>query len=144
MSGKTHKIWLKISSILSMLYAALFFLGSIPKTKGAIEFVLDISSWPFDNVQNYDANTTEFLSAISGGILFGWAILIWLLSSKIYDLAPEQVRKIVLISLLSWFVVDSSGSIFSGNSNNAVTNIFLLIILVGPLWVPAKNIKYAT
>ena len=104
-----------------------------------IEWILDLSSWPIDNAQNYEANTTVFLSAILGGVLFGWGLLIWFLSSRIYDLAPEQTRKIVLYSVLSWFMVDNLGSYLSGNPNNCIANIFLLLVLIGPLWKPMNT-----
>lgn len=139
MTHITHKFWLKIAAISIIAYAILFFLGTLKQTDKLIEVILDISSWPIDGLQNYDANSTVFLSALLGGILFGWGILIWLLSSKIYDIAPEQTRKIVLISLISWFVIDGLGSIFSENPNNVIANIFLLLVLVGPLWKPAKD-----
>ncbi|PIB38284.1 hypothetical protein [Maribacter sp. 4G9] len=139
MTHKTHKFWLKVTAISIITYAVLFFLGTVHQTDKAIEVVLDISSWPIDELQNYDAKSTVFLSALLGGILFGWGILIWFLSSKIYDIAPEQTRKIVLISLVCWFVIDGLGSIFSGNSNNVIANIFLILVLVGPLWTPVKE-----
>ena len=139
MTHETHKLWLKITAISIIAYAILFFLGTLKQTVKAIEVILDISSFPIDGLQNYEANSTVFLSALLGGILFGWGILIWFLSSKIYDIAPEQIRKIVLISLISWFIVDSLGSVFSSNSSNAIANIFLLLLLVGPLWKRAKE-----
>ena len=36
------------------------------------------------------------------------------------------------------FVVDSTGSIASGNASNAFFNALVLLIAVGPLWKPAK------
>jgi len=139
MTNKIHKLWLKITAVSIILYSILFFLGTIQEMNEAVQLVLDISSWPIDKAQNYNANSTVFLSALLGGVLFGWGILIWFLSSKIYDIVPEKTRKIVLFSLLSWFIIDSLGSMFSGNSNNLIANIFLLIVLVGPLWVPTKK-----
>lgn len=139
MTHKTHKLWLKITAISIIAYAILFFIGTLKQAEKIIEFVLDFSSYPVDGLQNYDSNSTIFLSALLGGILFGWGILIWFLSTKIYDLAPEQTRKIVLISLLSWFFIDGLGCIFSGNSANVIANILLLLILVGPLWKPATE-----
>lgn len=139
MSKTTHKLWLKIAAAAIFCYAFLFFLGTIKGTNQFIQLVLDFSSWPLDGRQNYDAPTTVFLSALLGGILFGWGLLIWLLSTRIYDKAPEQTRKIVLISFLSWFLIDSLGSFLSGNVNNSIANIFLLLLLVGPLWKPAKE-----
>ncbi|WKN40906.1 hypothetical protein [Tunicatimonas pelagia] len=141
MTIKTHKLWLKISSVAIIAYALLFFLGSLDALHRPIEVVLDLSAWPFDGLQNYDAQTTVFLSAILGGVLFGWAMLIWLLSD-IYEKEPETIRKAVLFSLFAWFVVDSVGCILSGDSSNAITNIALLLILVGPLWTkPKEKIK---
>ena len=139
MTNKIHKLWLKITAVSIILYSILFFLGTIQEMNEAVQLVLDISSWPIDKAQNYNENSTVFLSALLGGVLFGWGILIWFLSSKIYDIVPEKTRKIVLFSLLSWFIIDSLGSLFSGNSNNLIANIFLLIVLVGPLWVPTKK-----
>ncbi|MEM8523773.1 MAG: hypothetical protein AAGG68_03970 [Bacteroidota bacterium] len=137
MTRQTHKQWLKFSAIAVFIYALLFFLGSIKGFYRPIELVLDLSNWPLDGAENYDAPTSVFLSAILGGVLFGWGIQIWLLSS-LYDKAPEQVRKTVLMSFIAWFLVDSAACILSGNSSNAISNIGLLVVLSGPLWVKAK------
>ncbi|MDX2280869.1 MAG: hypothetical protein NW218_14880 [Saprospiraceae bacterium] len=64
--------------------------------------------------------------------------MIWLLSIWVYDKAPEAVRKTVLIGILTWFVFDSSGSIASGNASNALFNVLVLLLAVGPLWRPAQ------
>ncbi|WP_299519264.1 hypothetical protein [Winogradskyella sp.] len=136
MTTQTHKNWLKFSAIAVTVYALLFCLGSIPSLRKPVEMVLDLSEWPLDGLQNFDAPTTVFLSAILGGVLFGWAILIWLLAD-LYDKAPERIRKAVLASLIAWFIVDSLGCILSGNISNSISNIGLLIILVGPLWKKA-------
>jgi hypothetical protein len=49
------------------------------------------------------------------------------------------VRRAVLTSLLAWFVVDSAGSLASGNPSNAGFNILVLLLAVGPLWRAAKD-----
>jgi len=41
--------------------------------------------------------------------------------------------------MLSWFVLDSTGSIASGNAYNAFFNVLVLLLAVGPLWWPAKE-----
>jgi len=100
---------------------------------------LDLLSWPIDDVTTYDSPDTRFLSALTGGFLFGWGVMVWCLSVWVYDLAPEAIRKSVLVGVLSWFVLDSSGSIASGNMSNALFNIPVLLLAVGPLWIPAKE-----
>lgn len=139
MTHQFHKFWLKITSIIVAIAAPFFFLGSMSKYSLFAEYTLDIISWPLDGIQNYQDPTTRFLSALTGGFLLGWGVLFWCLSIYVYDKAPEFVRKSVLISLSSWFVLDSTGSILSGNESNAITNVFVLLITIGPLLIPAKN-----
>jgi fructose-specific phosphotransferase system IIC component len=139
MSKKIHKLWLKVTGVAIFGYAFLFSLGAIKMFQEPIRFILDISNFPLDNAQNYDAPTTVFLSAIIGGVLAGWGVMILLMSIWFYDQSPEKVRKTVLFGLLTWFFVDSLGCIISGDGNNAMTNIVLLLLLVGPLWTSARE-----
>jgi len=135
---KFHKFWLKITAIVIGSFGPVFFLGTMLSTSEPARWTLDVLSLPLDGVQNYEAATTRFLSALTGGFLLGWGVTVWCLSTWVYDKAPEPVRKSVLVGLLSWFVLDSSGSIASGNSSNAIINIVVLLIAAGPLWRPAK------
>ncbi|WP_338763270.1 hypothetical protein WAF17_19280 [Bernardetia sp. ABR2-2B] len=134
-----HKFWLKITAIVVGIAAPIFFLGTMIETSEAARLTLDILSYPIDGNITYKSNDVRFLSALTGGFLLGWGVMIWLLSSWVYDKAPEAVRKVVLIGLLSWFCLDSTGSIASSNSSNAIFNIFVLLLAVGPLWLPAKS-----
>ena len=97
---------------------------------------LDILSWPLPTLHSFEAQTTRFLSALTGGFLFGWGIMVWALSGDAYDAAPEAVRKAVLTGLIAWFCLDSAGSVASGTWPNVVFNIIVLIIGVGPMWRP--------
>lgn len=139
MTQKFHKFWLKITAIVIGSFGPIFFLGTMHATAEPARFTLDVLSLPLDGVQNYQEPTTRFLSALTGGFLIGWGVMVWFLSTWVYDKAPEQVRKAVLLGVLAWFVFDSAGSIASGNTSNAIINIFVLLIAVGPLWRPAKS-----
>jgi len=100
---------------------------------------MDLLSWPVDGVQTYDHPDTRFLGALSGGFLFGWGALIWFLSGEAYDAAPEAIRRAVVGGFLAWFILDSAGSITSGNASNALFNIVVLLAFVGPMWRSAKD-----
>lgn len=138
-SQKFHKFWLIITAIVVGSFGPVFFFGTMLPTSEPARWTLDVLSWPPDSIQNYEASTTRFLSALTGGFLFGWGICIGCLRIWVYDKAPNETRKAVLAGLLAWFVLDSSGSITSGNAINAFFNVIVLIIAVGPLWQPAKN-----
>jgi biotin transporter BioY len=138
-SHKFYRFWLKITAIVVGGFGPIFFLGTMISTMEPARLTLDILSWPIDGFPTYASPDTRFLSALTGGFLLGWGVMIWLLSVWVYDKAPEAVRRAVLIGLLSWFILDSAGSIASGNSANAVINIFVLLMAVGPMWLPAKE-----
>jgi hypothetical protein len=100
---------------------------------------LDLLWWPFDGTQPYTEGAMRFLSALTGGFLTGWGALIFCLRRWVYDLAPEQTRRAVLAGLLSWFVIDSLGSVMSGAVPNVFFNVVVLLTAAGPLWRPARE-----
>lgn len=139
MTKKQHKNYLKVTAFVVASFAPIFFLGTMLPTSEPARWTLDLLAFPLDGVQSYDAPTTRFLSALTGGFLLGWGVMIWCLQAWVYDAAPEAVRKAVLVGVLSWFVLDSAGSIASGNTSNAFFNVLVLLLAVGPLWFPAKD-----
>lgn len=138
MTHDFYKTWMKVAAVIVGGFGPVFFLGTMLSTAEPARFTLDLLSWPIDGQQSYADPTVRFLSALTGGFLLGWGVLIWRLSGPIYDAAPEAVRMALLWSVLSWFVLDSSGSIASGNTSNAVINIAVLLAVVGPMWRPAR------
>jgi hypothetical protein len=139
MTQRFHKFWLKITALVIGSFGPIFFFGTMLSTSEPARFTLDLLSFPIDGAQKYNEPTTRFLSALTGGFLIGWGVMVWCLSSLVYDKTPEPVRKTVIIGLLSWFILDSAGSIASRNTSNAIINILVLIIAAGPLWRPAKG-----
>lgn len=134
-----HKFWLKITAIVVGSFGPIFFLGTMGPTLEPARLTLDLLSWPIDGITTYSSPDTRFLSALTGGFLLGWGVMIWCLSIWVYDKAPDPVRKTVVTGVLCWFFLDSTGSIASGNPSNALINIFVLLLAVGPLWRPARD-----
>ena len=139
MTQAFHKFWLKVTAVIIGAFGPVFALGSMAATQEPARLSLDILSWPIDGATTYAAADTHFLSALAGGFLFGWGVMIWCLSVWAHDSAPEGVRRAVLAGILAWFVLDSAGSIASGNPSNAGFNIIVLFLAVGPLWRPAEG-----
>ena len=139
MNRAFHKFWLKITAVVVGSFGPIFFLGTMPATQEGARLTLDILSWPVDGATLWNSPDTRFLSALTGGFLLGWGVMIWGLASRVYDAAPDAVRRTVLTGLLAWFVLDSAGSIASGNASNALFNVLVLLLAVGPLWRPARD-----
>ena len=132
-----HKYWLKITAIVIGSFGPVFFFGTMIATMEPARITMDILSWPLDGMTTFESPDTRFMSALAGGFLLGWGVTIWLLSKWVYDHAPEAVRKAVLFGILSWFFLDSAGSIASGNASNVFFNTLVLLAGVGPMWRPA-------
>ncbi|MEO1435574.1 MAG: hypothetical protein AAFV80_08575 [Bacteroidota bacterium] len=139
MTHQMHKFWLKITAMVVGSFGPIFFLGTMPATSEPARWAMDLLSWPLDGSFSYVDPEVRFLSALTGGFLLGWGVMIWCLSVWVYDKAPEMVRRSVVIGALSWFCLDSAGSIASGNAINAVFNLFILLLAVGPIWKPARE-----
>jgi len=110
---------------------------TMESTSEPARWTLDVLSWPLDHAESYAFPTMRFLSALTGGFLVGWGVMIGCLRAWVYDAAPEAVRRTVVVSLLAWFMLDSAGSIASGTPVNACFNVLVLLLAVGPLWRPA-------
>lgn len=134
-----HKKYLKVTAFLVACFGPICFLGTIPVFAEPARWTLDILSWPLDGQESLDDSSARLILALLGGFLLGYGVTIWCLSSFVYDKAPEMIRKSVLIGLCSWFVLDSFGSIAGGHASNAAWNILVLLLFVGPLWLPAKS-----
>lgn len=139
MTHAFHKLYLKVTALIIGSFGPVFFFGTMESTLEPARLTLDLLSWPIDGATTYASPDTRFLSALTGGFLFGWGVMVWCLSVWVYDVAPEGVRRSVLVGVSSWFVLDSAGSIASGNVSNAGFNVLVLLLAVGPLWRPARE-----
>ena len=128
-----HKRWLIVSAIVIGFFGPVLTLATMPQFNEPARLGLDILTWPVDGFPSYETPEMWFLSALTGGFLVGWAITVWCLSLWVYDLAPEGVRKSLLFGAGSWFLFDSVGSITSGNWPNALWNIVVLLLIIGPM-----------
>lgn len=138
MTQQFHKFWLKLAGVSLALFGILGFLGTMPATNEPLRWSLDLLAWPLDGFPSYQSREIWFLSALAGGFLMGWGVTVWGMAHWLYDVASEPVRKTFLTGMCSWFLLDSAGSIASGNWPNAVWNIAVLLFLVGPLWKSSK------
>jgi hypothetical protein len=138
MTQRFHKAWLIVTAIVVFSFAPVFSLATRSSTSGPARWTLDLLNGPGGKAASYDG-TMHFLTALTGGFLLGWGITVLCLRAFAYDAAPEGVRRSVVAGILAWFVLDSTGSIASGNAWNAFFNVLVLLLAVGPLWRPARK-----
>ena len=132
--SKKHKTYLLYTALIVGAFAPFFTLATMDSGAGVARWSLNVLNGPGGDAESFEAGTTQFLSALTGGFLFGWGVMIFCLRTWVYDLAPEGVRKSVVTALLAWFALDSIGSITSGNPWNVLFNVLVLVPAIGPLW----------
>lgn len=133
MSYQSSLKMLKAASLLLIGFGLLFFLSVFTPVSGLSKLFLDLVVWPFDGQQNLGATETRLMIAISGGLLAGWGVMFWLVTTQVYATNPALGGRIILPGIVTWFVIDSLGSILAGGAVNALLNITFLVIFVVPV-----------
>lgn len=131
--------WLKAASAIVIAFGLVMTLGAMPATSAPVALLVDLVFWPLDGQQRVSAPETRLLWAISGGILTGWGLLLWQLSTRLYPRDPRLARSLILTSISVWFVVDSLGSVLAGAPLNAAFNVGFLLLFFIPLWRPVEQ-----
>jgi hypothetical protein len=120
-------------------FGPVFSLGTQAATDEAARWSLDLLAWPIDGAQQYADGTMRFLTALTGGFLFGWGAMILALRQWVHEAAPEQTRRAVLTGLVAWCTLDSIGSLAAGVPSNVGFNLLVLLAAAGPLWFRATR-----
>lgn len=134
-----HRGWLLVTGIVIGAFGPVFSLATTDALSGPAELTLEVLNGPGGRAEEFEG-TAQFLTALTGGFLFGWGVMVLALRQWAYDHAPDQVRRSVLVGVVSWFVLDSAGSVASGNPWNAFYNVLVLLLAAGPLWRPATDL----
>lgn len=123
---------LRLGAALVVVFGVVVWLGSNPATVGLPAFFGDLIFWPLDGFQTSTTQEAHLLSAIGGGILVGWGLMLWALAGEGLRIAPAFTKRTVLTSVWAWFLVDSVGSILAGAPLNLIGNLVFLGLLTLP------------
>ncbi|MEM9332423.1 MAG: hypothetical protein AAGA53_13925 [Pseudomonadota bacterium] len=134
MFNENTMFWLKIGSAIVMGFGLLGVLGSLTAMDGVTGFFADLAFWPYGRATGSISPEVRLLWGICGGLMAGWGLMMWMLATKIYPKEPELARSIILTSVITWFLFDSTGSALAGAPMNVVYNVGFLLLFVVPLW----------
>ena len=125
--------WLKTASAIVIGFGLLTVVSVLPGISELMRLFLDLAFWPLDGAQNASGGEVALLSAILGGITIGWGVMFWQVSARLYPRDPELARSLILSSIVTWFVIDSTGSVLAGAPFNALYNASFLLLFAVPL-----------
>jgi len=72
--------------------------------------------------------------AVIGGVMAGWGTALFYVTKTLFARGSRIAWNLVAVSVLAWFVPDTSYSLLSGYWQNAVLNTAFLALFALPLW----------
>lgn len=124
---------LKGAAIFTVISGLFFASASTSATDRLMRLFLDIV---FLRVGDGPAQLTDshhLVDAIMGGVMVGWGVMTWLLVDRFLQVSAADVKFIVQMAVVAWFVIDSAGSIASGGWINVVLNVAYAALFLLPL-----------
>ena len=128
---------LKITILASAGVALFMFASLFTPLREVMSFFLDLVHMPLDGAQSLSRDTEEVLTAISAGIFFGFCVLLWQVTTEVYVKDPLLGRRMILSSVIAWYVIDTTGSLIVGAWMNGILNTVFLAALIAPVLKPA-------
>lgn len=125
--------WLQGGSIVVIASGILVATGAHAALNGLLVLLADAMFWPLDGVETGATREFQLMSAIGGGVMVGWGVALWILSSRGMREAPEMSKTIIWVSILSWFSVDSGASFLAAAYPNILSNTVFFAIFALPL-----------
>ena len=126
--------WLQIGATITVGFGLLMAAAAIPVRQGPTEVLLDLIFFPVDQGQTLDGPSARLLTAITGGLMTGIGVMLWIVATELCPREPALGRRLILLGIGSWYVVDSSMSVAAGAPLNVLFNTGFLLIFAVPAW----------
>jgi len=140
MTQATKVTILKYGSIGLIAFGLLNFLSLFPVLEPVMRVFLNlVFLTTFGSDHQLGADAARLWIGISGGLLAGWGATLLLIATQLYPIDPVLGRRIILTGVISWFVLDSAGSIAAGAPFNAVLNLSFLFVFALPVAWPERR-----
>ncbi|MDJ0918486.1 MAG: hypothetical protein QNJ05_12030 [Woeseiaceae bacterium] len=126
--------WLKTGAAITLAFGLLMAAAAVPALQAPTEVLLDLIYFPIDQGQTMERSSARLLSAISGGLMTGLGVILWLVATELCPSNPALGRRLTLLGIGSWYIVDSSMSLAAGAPLNVLLNTGFLLIFYVPAW----------
>ena len=124
---------IRFISVVFFVTALIFASGAFASIDGASILLHDFLDWPPDGATAEYTREARWFSAIGGGVFAGLCALFYFVVAPLVAEGDLRARRGVIIAMLTWFVIDSAGSIAAGVASNAVFNVLFLFMIIGPV-----------
>lgn len=125
------KTWMIVWCWATLAIGAMFAIGAAPALDGGARLFYDTIYWPIDGVSPY-GDQLRLTASLLGAVMIGWAICIF----GIVDaaaVAGAPAWRMLTLSVVVWYVVDSAASLALGAPLNALSNTGFLVTFLAPI-----------
>lgn len=88
------------------------------------------------HITTFGVDTVSYISllhAVLGSVMFGWGVALLYVVRGLFARGVNEGWQIIAVSVVFWFVPDTAFSLWSGFWQNALLNIFFIILFALPL-----------
>ncbi len=124
---------MRIVGIFSIITAVLFALAGVNDFTGANDMFFSLASSGTEGVAGLTTPESKLAMAIAGGVFGGLGAMYLFISAPGIEQGNELIRKGSITVFLTWFIIDSSASVASGNAANVIPNLVFLVVYLAPL-----------
>ncbi|QLF70529.1 excinuclease ABC subunit A [Peteryoungia desertarenae] len=135
---------LKFGSIVVILIGLLVAVGAHPATALPATWLVDLAFLPFDGGQAVGDEAARLLAAIGGGVMVGWGVVMWRMTTLLVPVDPALARRLFLEGMFAWYAVDSTCSYLAGAYFNIPANTVLLAMIIVPAWMLPQQTRLAS
>jgi len=133
MSPTTAARSMRIIGVISIIIAAFFALAGVNDFTGANDIFFSIASSGTEGVAGLTTPESKLAMAIAGGVFGGLGAMYLFISAPGIEQGNALIRRGSIYVFLTWFVIDSSASVASGNAPNVIPNLVFLVVYLAPL-----------
>jgi hypothetical protein len=96
-------------------------------------FFTEITGEMFADLTQAQITFHNLLCAVIGGILFGWGLMMGLLSYRLLKAPEDWIWSVITVSVFSWYILDTVMSLVASSSLNIILNTSLLLLALPAL-----------
>jgi hypothetical protein len=125
---------LRAICLITMITGLVSALGSHPNTQLPWAYLFETIEWPKTQAPTVFSHEARILSAVTGGVLFGWGLALLLIVNGPITRGEPEGRRIYLVSVLAWLVIDTSASYAASWPGNMVLNVVFFAAFLVPFY----------
>ena len=133
MSPKTAAQTMRVVGWISIVTAFFFAWGSVTDFSGANNLFFSYAASGSEGIAGIATQEARLALAIAGGLFGGLMGFYVFVTAAGIEQGNDLIRRGTIYAFLTWFLIDSSASLATGNTFNVAINVAILALYLFPV-----------